>query len=814
MRGFAALALVAGFSSCVKDVDGTSQKEIDDRSKENAEMQLGISIPDGQTWDMASQVEANVTVNGDYGAKYTVSIYENNPFINNTAVVLGKAEVASGSTANISFTCPDAATMVFAAIKDEKGYSYVKPAFVKNGKVEVVFGDDAAGSRAMRAASSTNSQVDIPTGTARTTIEAQCAAILAKSVELSSSNNGWNGNNFHSVNIDYWNDPDQNNAWVPKGDPYVKYNPDYVVNYKISTEYSGLVTHLPTAGYEATGEYTNEADPNGKISANWTGYRPVYNLTARTVYVASGGKWTIPTGSTQVCGQAAKANLVDGIIIVGSNAELEVNGTLNFANLGRLIVLPGGKVTGTGTITVNNGSKAGEESYNFGTISVATFNENFGNFFNYGTMTCTELQGGAGTSCYVNHGKVHVDRVYPNGQQCANLQIKNNCWWEVDNWNYCKIFQNGSGAYAKFGSFFIGGGEGGESLGSVLALDTDSKIVVENASNFNGTLIYGPSTGNSAYLGLGTMTYLNVGLVYPINGKLNVNITGYGGDNATGFASRWAENMAAGDRMPKSVGKLVIDTTVQPAEGDCAPTFKEEPPTPIYEEAKVYTYAFEDQTVGTDYDMNDVVLKVSYKKSTNAETGEVEYDKTNLVATLVAAGATYNIKVKIGETYLFNGAEIHEALGVNPGVMVNTGNGKAQTATPISSEIATPAGLADEDGNIDFTQLPVSIEVLSTNTTYVYPNTDKYPHAIMIPTDWAWPTERTIVTEAYPGTSDANKVAIGGHEGKNIEGGNYPENSFAAWAGTPAAQRTANMNGWFNNPNGKTMTNTSAATNN
>lgn len=809
MRGFAALALVAGFSSCVKDVAGTSQEEIDDRSKENAEMQLGISIPDGQTWDMASQVEANVTVNGDYGAKYTVSIYENNPFINNTAVVLGKAEVASGSTANISFTCPDAATMVFAAIKDERGYSYVKPAFVKNGKVEVVFGDDAAGSRAMRAASSTNSQVDIPTGTARATIEAQCATILAKSVELSSSNNGSNGNNFHSVNAEYQQDASTNWQQVLKG-YYVNYNPDYVVNYKISTEYSGLVNHLPTAGYEATGEYTNEADPNGKISANWTGYRPVYNLTARTVYVASGGKWTIPTGSTQVCGQAAKANLVDGIIIVGSNAELEVNGTLNFANLGRLIVLPGGKVTGTGTITVNNGSKAGEESYNFGTISVATFNENFGNFFNYGTMTCTELQGGAGTSCYVNHGKVHVDHVYPNGQLCGNLQIKNNCWWEVDNWNYCKIFQNGSGAYAKLGSFFIGGGEGGENAGSVLALDTDSKIVVENESRINGTLIYGPSTGNSAYLGLGTMTFLNVGLVYPINGKLNVNITGYGGDNATGFASRWAEDMAAGDRLPQSVEKLVIDTTVQPAEGDCAPTFKEEPPTPIYEELKVYTYAFEDQTVGTDYDMNDVVLKVSYKvKSTNAETGEVEYDKTKLTYTLVAAGATYNIKIKIGDTYLFNEREIHAVLGVNAGVMVNTGNGKAQTATPQPGEITTPTGW---DG--DFTTLPVTIEVTSTDKTYSYPNTHTYPHAIMIPTDWAWPTERTIITEAYPGTSDVDEKAIGGNEEKKINGGNYPVNSFAAWAATPAADRTPTMNGWFNHPNtGKTMTNTSAATN-
>lgn len=199
--------------------------------------------------------------------------------------------------------------------------------------------------------------------------------------------------------------------------------------------------------------------------------------------------------------------------------------------------------------------------------------------------------------------------------------------------------------------------------------------------------------------------------------------------------------------------------------------------------------------------MNDVVLKVSYKvKSTNSD-GEVEYDKTKLTATLVAAGATYNIKIKIGNTYLFNEQEIHDALGVNRGVMVNTGNGKAQTATPISCEVAVPTGFAGV-----FTQLPVSIEVLSTGKTYVYPNTDPYPHAVMIPVDWRWPLERIIVTEAYPGTADAETVTI--------DGVNYPVNSFDAWAATPAADRTPAMNGWYNHPNtGKTMTNSSPATN-
>ena len=213
-----------------------------------------------------------------------------------------------------------------------------------------------------------------------------------------------------------------------------------------------------------------------------------------------------------------------------------------------------------------------------------------------------------------------------------------------------------------------------------------------------------------------------------------------------------------------------------------------------------------------------IVLPVEERASiqatlTNAGEEVVAEDKLNILEplranlVLTAAGATYNIKVKIGETYLFGGTEIHEKFGVSKGVMVNTGNGKAQTASPQSDEVPVPAGLADEDGNIDFNELPVTIEVLSTNKTYVFPNTDLYPHAVMVPTDWAWPTERTNIREAYAGTNDANKVTI--------EGTDFPENSFTVWGGTAAASRNATMNGWFNHPvTGKVMTNSSNANSN
>ena len=828
MNGFAALALIASVSSCTKDVTTMSPEEIDAKAKENAELQLGFSIPDGQTWDMASQVEANVTVNGDYGAKYTVSIYEQNPFQNNNqATVLGKAEVASGSTANINFTCPDAATMVFAALKDEKGYTYVKPATVKNGKVEVVFGENAAGSRAMRAASATNSHVDIPTCTVT---NEYVQSFLEGAKEPTDANVADNHDNSYVAGC----------QWYANGNGKLSKllnNYDWCTNDGISQAekewYTANVKALiddcnknwnsnSTTAYtilmklkEYTGDYNYwglTVNSEGglvpdetyvtkfKITGTWNKLIGVLQTEeadgdARTVYVS--GKWTIPAGKEQRVGGG-------GVVVIVAGGEIVVpeGSQLNFVNQARL-VNAGGTISGAGTINVTNGVEAGKEGYNSGTISVATFNQNGGNFFNYGTMTCTELQGGAGTSCYVNHGKVHVDHVYPNGELCANLQIKNNCWWEVDKWNYCKIFQNGSGAYAKFGSFSIGGGEGGENLGTVLAVDTNSSFVVDNESKMNGTPIYGPASGDAAYMEMGTFTYINVdGGPYVVSGKLNLNVTGFGGDNPTGFENAWNSYIAAGDGMPQVVGKAAFNTASTDA-SDCAPAFTPNIPVVVYETLKVYTYAFEDQTVGTDYDMNDVVLKVNYhvtEQGTGANAGKVIYDKTKLDVKLVAAGATYNIKVKIGDTYLFGGEEIHNVLKVNgvavgAGVMVNTGNGKAVTATPATDEIDVPTGW-----NNDFTTLPVSIEVTSTNTTYSYPNTDAYPHAIMVPTDWAWPLERINVKEAYPGTSDT-KVTISGVE--------YPVNSFAAWGGTPAAERTSEMEDWYNNPlSGKVMINT------
>lgn len=782
MKGLAALAIVAGFSSCVKDVDGVTPAQEAEQAKENAELQLGIVIPDGQTWDMASQVEASVTVNGDYGAKYTVSIYENNPFQNNNrATVLGKAEVTSGSTVNIGFTCPDAATMVFAAIKDEKGYSYVKPANVKNGKVEVVFGENAAGSRAMRAASATNSHVDIPTCTVT---NAYVQSFLEGAKEPTDANvvdNYDNGHwNYGSGAIWY--------AWIGDAEK-LQYNPSSFTGSDADKElfetycrpftkakwgqtswsdYFGCENEAQATNYLYSvlgetkwGSWVNGVKPSNptwvpdetyvtkfKITGEWNkliGVLPTEeaNGDARTVYVS--GKWTIPAGKEQRVGGGAVIVIVEGgEIVIPEGSEL------NFVNQARL-VNAGGTISGAGTINVTNGNNPGEEGYNSGTISIGKFNQNFGTFFNYGTFAnyATELNGGAGTSTFVNRGHMYISGA-PKGSSSANMQIKNACWFEASGEVACKLIENGSGSYFKAAALDLSCSEGGEGIGTYIAADENSSMEITGAVKLNSTLIYGPNGDNSSYLEFDNINFINVGERYPVTGNLNIYVGGFTGENgdAERFQNAWNLNMAAGSGA-KMVGKAAFNTApTDPS--DCSPGFTPNIPEIIWEDLIVYTYAFEDQTVGSDYDMNDVVLKVNYHvTNTNAETGEVEYDKTKLDVLLVALGATYEITAKIGNADLFKegneGKELHQVLGVNKGIMVNTGDKAQNGVTPKSCTVAVPAGW-----NGKFAELPVSIHVSTTNKDYSFPNNDAYPHAVMIPVDWAWPTERTNVIKAYP----------------------------------------------------------------
>ena len=131
--------------------------------------------------------------------------------------------------------------------------------------------------------------------------------------------------------------------------------------------------------------------------------------------------------------------------------------------------------------------------------------------------------------------------------------------------------------------------------------------------------------------------------------------------------------------------------------------------------------------------------------------------------------------------------------------MVNTGTkANLNGANPATCQISLP----NWDG--DFENLDVKIVVNDKTDSpikYLVDKTKATPYAIMIPNNWRWPQERTIITEAYPG-----KKIAGSDE--------YDENfSFKKWAETTGSDRD-NID-WYNNPvEGKTFSIAGNATNN
>ena len=593
------------------------------------------NVDPNHKWSVTATATANVAVEGDYDTEYIVKVYRNNPMVDGYGMLIAHGKVKSGEVYMAKITYPRVDSILYVATVDEKGYRNLKPVTVRDGVLNAVFGTATMNGTRGETRTETNSLVNIPTLQAPVSYASE---IEMKSVEVNNNNMffNWFPDEYKQ---DYWNNPEHNNAWEPKGEPYISTNPDYVVNYKITSEWSGVIQPLANAGLKSKGVSSNRSECYPNKFNDQLGKGIVVDTVPRTVFVGLNGKWIIPTDQYQSVGEGIKKADdsfwgVDGVVIVGDGGELVVNGTLNLNNTARLIVLPGGKVSGTGTINVNNGTKAGEEGYNGGEVSVANFNQNYGIFFNYGTITSQTLIGGAGGSTFVNHGKVHVGKVLPNGGQAANMQIKNNCWFEVDNDLLAKIIENGAGAYIKSNSLAMSVGEGGEGLGSYIALDCNSKIHVDGDVKLNNTSIIGPYIGDYAFVEFGVVSQCNYTGDYNVRvdaGKVINNLYVYlrNHDNSVvNFKCMVFNQQGAKPENRDGNGHAVWiyeneANVASVEESDCAPGFTPATPPTIEEQEEQddvegYRFCFEDNFPEPgDYDFNDVVLTLTPMTDTN-----------------------------------------------------------------------------------------------------------------------------------------------------------------------------------------------------
>lgn len=694
MKGMAALALLASVSSCVSDVDAPSQAELDAKAKENAEIQLGITIPDGQTWDMSAQVSTDITVNLGVDLSYTVGIYDVDPRFSKKSTFYALEKVSEGGTLNTTITLPKAMNLAYVTVYDSQlNLKTVKPVSVVDGAIETNVG--GVSRRAMRAA-------------------------------------------------DTWTES-HSDAWMDD------------LDFKLPAKYTTVVKG-PYSDYvdikSANSPYYVPEDFDGIL--NFDNYNG-------DIYIAGKIK--------QLGGNPGKINVY---VLESGSWEVGVStGTLTIYNRGELN-LPSWALNNQNTKTIYNGGslKIGDgKSYPDFADGVSIYSNGEGTIEIVG-KTKKDYDWETGTDLKFNcdvHGTMKVT---------GDLKIQNSKTQYV-----CGLIVSGhlEMAEGNLQTSYVEANDikfDGASIwllpeGHILAKE---KFYMPNSAShvygYEGS--YGLVETKDFYLenkNFFSSDAFSNNIYFKVKGCVDAQ-------NCSTLNGHWntvGEYVA--ERDPGLYARVNVDNVYGTPE--CSDSFgdvPEEEEPGIEGDPAVYTYAFEDQYVNGDYDMNDVVLKVSHPYT--IANGEYNYDTSKLNVKLVAAGATFNIKVKIGDTYLFNGEEIHKVLGVNAGVMVNTGGtGTQNGVAPKVCQIDAPAGW---DG--DFNNLDVKIEVLSTKDVIAFvTETPKVaPFSVMIPSDWAWPTERTNVMDAYEG--------------------------FGPWA--EAETRTDALNRWYETPvSGKVVSN-------
>ena len=147
---------------------------------------------------------------------------------------------------------------------------------------------------------------------------------------------------------------------------------------------------------------------------------------------------------------------------------------------------------------------------------------------------------------------------------------------------------------------------------------------------------------------------------------------------------------------------------------------------------QVFTYCFEDTKTDSDYDMNDVVIKA------------IRTDETTIEYRLVACGAHDDVYVRgLNIGAITDNAEVHDLFGVSDHMTFINTDGSNYPYVSATRTVSKDFSLLDE------AQQPYIYDA-TTNVEVRLAKTGQNPWAILIPTDFRYPSERISVTKAYP----------------------------------------------------------------
>ncbi len=425
---------------------------------------------------------------------------------------------------------------------------------------------------------------------------------------------------------------------------------------------------------------------NFKITGTWNGQIGVaasegssYPGAERTIVVT--GTWNL--NEDQRIGSLGKIIVARGGKIVVAEGK-----TLSSVNEAQIVVLPGGEISGAGTVAFHNGTDNSLLSGNWGTINVGTFNNNGGNFYNYGTLKANKMDGGAGNSRYYNHSVISINETGSS----ANIRIYNGCQFYVKNNARIRNYEgiNGS-ALVVDGQLMFSSSADGTSEPTYVSLAGGALIKCATLYN-NGTSWSGPTGTEYAALEItDKIVYLNWEQDAPQTG-------GYFENNIYVKASTWTNvpdgnGYQAGETSTAdykffhivanctsggtgNVTKVTEGSTefipkdddFVKGESGCTPGFTADVPsiTPPNPTADIRIIA-EDLSAAhaSDFDFNDIVLDVKYGSPATVW--------------LVAAGGILPLRINGNDDW-----ETHKLFGVGLNEMVNTKAGPTKPIVEIS----------------------------------------------------------------------------------------------------------------------------------
>lgn len=776
LNGLTALTLGLVVVSCSSD-DGLWTKE---DIMNHANQQFGIKIDPNQDWSMISEANASITVNQDFGETYSIQILRDNP-LSGVGYVLASGKISNGETLKTKFTYPKGTSSFMVGITNSKGYTMYMPAYVLNGEMQVTFGGNTiVAQKARRAA--TRAVVEEVDEYGFDVAEVPGISVTPTDDYAKSYLEGATEPNSQNVVDDYDNTTYATN-WGEGGPNYIDWNdPQQVADRKYFFGEDGntdtqeqriawaLQNHPTWISFNKDETYVTKF----KITNEWNDLIDVLGRRATSIYVS--GTWNLPNGQDQYNLKTAQAN-AGSVIIVDNQGTINIpkNAKLILANQARLVVMPGGKITGEGTIEVTNGTDHlnALDNYNIGEISVGTLNNNMGRFFNYGILNVDVLAGGGKFSNYYNHGKMTVKVASSTGSGSANTRIYNACWFECEGMLEARDIILGPSSYMHTDQLKVSASNDESGDPAEILLGEGAYLKVDKDASFNNVSVIGPTGNVYSVVELGSVSYYNytpywsneVNQNVPEAGvvvnsvALSVDDTSAPDDGQTYNEYNWspyemmAKHMLNGLAYPENKvqgnGKAVLvekgkaDLNIE--EGDCTPGYEGEPGGGNTEPFK-YTYAFEDTKDG-DYDMNDCVFQV----------WDDPEDENYYYIQPVACGARADIKVFLGDENVFNDAEFHTLFQNSAaGYFINTCTYPDERR--LDCELITPLRKQKPEG---FSYLTADFWIEASTWDdpegiHIAREGDS-PYAIVVPGgSWEWPSERTCVNVAY---SDFNEWA-------------------------------------------------------